>query len=484
MRKPPVVTVMGHIDHGKTTLLDKIRKTHLVDKEFGGITQHIGAYQIEHQDKQITFIDTPGHVAFSKMRARGAEVTDLVVLVIAADDGVMPQTKESLKHVRSAKVPFLVAINKMDLPQANPKMVKEQLQKEGVLVEDLGGDVVCVEISAKTGKGIDELLEMILLSAEMEELKADPNGPLEAVIIESKLDSRRGPLSTVLVKSGTLRIGEEIRVEDSLGKVKAMFNENGKRVKVAGPSKPVEVLGFKEVPKVGSAVVRMDGEPVTAISKKSRAASKAKKEQKREFFASSEDFASSRLKIVLKSDVQGTLEAIVGNLPGEVQVIFQAVGDVNESNVLLAATTGAEIIGFNVRVPSVVAKLAKTEKVGIKSYNVIYELLDDIKKQVTKPEISEEILGEAEIIAEFEIKKERIAGCRVKKGKIGKTDKLRLKRGEEIIGDLKIKSMKRKKEDITEAKTGTEFGAVFISPLDFKISDVIIAHKKKNESKP
>ena len=464
---------MGHIDHGKTTLLDKIRKTHLVDKEFGGITQHIGAYQIEHQDKQITFIDTPGHVAFSKMRARGAEVTDLVVLVIAADDGVMPQTKESLKHVRSAKVPFLVAINKMDLPQANPKMVKEQLQKEGVLVEGLGGDVVCVEISAKTGKGIDELLEMILLSAEMEELKADPNGPLEAVIIESKLDSRRGPLSTVLVKSGTLRIGEEIRVEDSLGKVKAMFNENGKRVKVAGPSKPVEVLGFKEVPKVGSAVVRMDGKP--AITEGT--------EVRKKTVDITED-TEKKLKIVLKSDVQGTLEAIVGNLPGEVQVIFQAVGDVNESDVLLAATTGAEIIGFNVRITSAIKKLAKTEKVKTKSYNVIYELLDDIKKQVTKPEISEEILGEAEIIAEFEIKKERIAGCRVKKGKIGKTDKLRLKRGEEIIGDLKIKSMKRKKEDITEAKTGTEFGAVFISPLDFKIGDVIIAHKKKNESKP
>ncbi len=472
LTRPPVVTVMGHIDHGKSTLLDKIRKTHLVDQEFGGITQHIGAHQIEHQGKPITFIDTPGHVAFSKMRARGAKITDLVVLVIAADDGVMPQTRESLEHIKQAKVPFLVAINKMDLPQVNSKRVKEQLQKEGVLIEEFGGDVVCVEVSAKTGKGIEGLLEMILLLSEMEELKADPNGPLEAVIIESKLDFRRGPLATLLIKSGTLRMAEEIRAKDSFAKVKAMFDESGRRMEMAGPSQPVEVLGFRKVPLVGSKVVRAVGEPPVAEGP-----------EKRKKTIEVAGGPEKKLKIILKSDVKGTLEAIGDSLPEEIQIIFQAVGDVNESDILLTATTGAEVVGFNVRVPGSVAKLAKREKVKIKTYNVIYELLDDLKKRVTEPEISEEILGEAEVVAEFEIEKERIAGCRVKKGKITKTDSLRLQRGEKILGEMKIKSMKHKKEDIDEAKTGTEFGAVFDPPLDFEIGDVIMSHKKKNEPK-
>lgn len=462
----PVVVILGHIDHGKTTLLSKIRERDLTKKEFGGITQHIGAYQVKHQGKQITFIDTPGHVAFSKMRARGAKVTDLVVLVIAADDGVMPQTRESLEHIRAAKVPFLVAINKIDLPQANPKMVKEQLQKEMVLVEDLGGDVVCVEVSAKTGKGIDELLEMILLLAEMEGLRKDAAGSLEAVVIESSLDYRRGPISTVLVKNGSLRVGDEIKAEGFLGKVKAMFDENGKRVKEAGPSKPVEVLGFKEVPLIGSKVAKVGASE--AIKKEV-----VKKKDKPKSFAD-----KGKFKIVLKSDVKGTLEALVDSLPDEVQLIFQAVGDVNESDVLFAATTGAEIIGFNVRIPSGVAKLAETERVKIRPYNIIYELLEDIKRQLTKPEISEEILGEAEIVAEFENEKERIAGCRVKEGRITKEDKLRLQRGEKILGNMKIKTMKHKKEDITEATKGKEFGAVFVPLLDFKIGDVIISYNR------
>jgi len=465
--RPAVVTVMGHIDHGKTTLLSKIREQDLTRKEFGGITQHIGAYQIKHQGKQITFIDTPGHVAFSKMRARGTEVTDLVVLVVDATAGVMPQTRESLEHIKSAKVPLLVAINKMDLPQANPKKVKEQLQKEGIIVEELGGDVVCVEISAKTGKGINDLLDLILLMSEMEELKADPNGPLEAMIIESKLDSRRGPLATVLIKNGTLRIGDGIKAENFVGKVKAMFDENGIRVEIAGPSQPVEVLGFKELPKVGSLVRGMEGKPDLP------AATESTKERKDiEILEKTE----RKLKIILKSDVWGTLEAIVGSLPQGIQVVSQEVGDINESDVLLAATTSAQILGFNVRIPSAVAKLASTERVKIKSYNIIYELLDDIKKQVSKPRVVEEILGEAEIIAEFEMKREKIAGCRGKEGRVAKNDKIHLKRGETILGDLRIKSMKKRKEDIAEARKGEEFGAVFTPSLDFKIGDVIIAY--------
>lgn len=462
----PVVAILGHIDHGKTTLLSKIRERDLTKKEFGGITQHIGAYQVKHQGKQITFIDTPGHVAFSKMRARGAKVTDLVVLVIAADDGVMPQTKESLEHIRAAKVPFLVAINKIDLPQANPKTVKEQLQKEMVLAEDLGGDVVCVEVSAKTGKGIDELLEMILLLAEMEGLRKDATGSLEAVVIESSLDYQRGPICTVLVKNGSLRVGDEVKAEGFLGKVKAMFDENGKRVKEAGPSRPVGVLGFKEVPLIGSKVAKVGASEATKKEV-------VKKKDKPKIFAD-----KGKFKIVLKSDVKGTLEALIDSLPDEVQLIFQAVGDVNESDVLLAATTGAQIIGFNVRIPSGVVKLAETERVRIRPYNIIYELLEDIKRQLTKPEISEEILGEAEIVAEFEIEKERIAGCRVKEGRITKEDKLRLQRGEKILGNMKIKTMKHKKEDITEAIKGKEFGAVFTPLLDFEIGDVIISYNR------
>ncbi|MBL7150400.1 translation initiation factor IF-2 [Candidatus Microgenomates bacterium] len=468
--RPPVVAVLGHIDHGKTSLLSKIRKRDLTKKETGGITQHIGAYQVEYKGKQITFIDTPGHIAFSKMRSRGAEITDFVVLVVAADDGVMSQTRESLEHIRRANVSFLVAINKIDLPQVNTKKVKEQLQKEGVLVEGFGGDVVCVEVSAKTGQGIDELLEMILLLAEMEELKADSNGLFEAVIIESSLDSRQGPLVTILVKNGVLRTGEEVKAEGSIGKVKAMFDENKHRIKIAGPSKPVEVLGFKNVPRIGSAVVRADKESRTQELGKER-----------KVMTSTEEGTEKKLKIILKSDTQGTLEAVIGGLSKEIKVIFQSVGNVNESDVLLAATTGSDVIGFNVRIPSSVAKLAKTERVKIKSYNIIYQLFDDIKKQIMKPEVSDEILGKAVIIAEFENKKEKIAGCQMKEGKINKDDHLYLKRGENFLGKMKIKSMKCKKEVIVEVKKGDEFGVVFTSLLDFKIGDVIISHKKKNE---
>lgn len=470
MKKPPVVAILGHIDHGKTSLLSKIRERDLTKGEFGGITQHIGAYQIDCKGRKITFIDTPGHVAFSKMRVRGVEVTDLVVLVIAANDGVKPQTKESLEHIRAAAVPFLVAINKMDLPQAESQIVKQQLQKEGVLVEDLGGKITSVEISAKTGKGIDELLDLILLLSEVEGFKADSRGSFEAVVIESLLDSRRGSLATLLIKNGTLRVGDEIRSEDIVGKVKAMFDENGERVDEAGPSKPVEVLGFKAVVSIGSQVVRLGKESVISESAEKRTPK----------VISDIEEGEKKLKIILKSDVQGTLEAVVGSLPAGVQVIFQAVGNINESDILLASTSEAEVIGFNVKIPSRVAKLAKTEQTKVKTYNIIYELLDDLKKKISEPELKEEILGEAKIIAEFEMKKERIAGCRVKKGKISKNDKLRLIRGKKVLGEMIIKSMKHQKEDVIEAQESEEFGALFKPELDFKINDVIMAY---NESK-
>jgi len=467
-KRPPIVTVMGHIDHGKTTLLDKIRQTNLAQKEQGGITQHIGAYQIEFQGEKITFIDTPGHVAFAKMRARGAKITDLVVLVIAADDGVMPQTRESLEHIKAAQVPFLVAINKMDLPGANSQKVKEQLKKEGVLLEGLGGDIVWVEISAKTGKGINELLEMILLLAEMEELKADPQAPFQGVVIESSLSKQKGPLASIIVKNGSLKLGDEIKTAECSAKVKAMFDENGHLVRLAEPSKPVEVLGFKKVPQVGSLVVSAEEELLTT---EKRLPSEDKKSQEEK---------EKKLKLIFKSDTQGTLEAILSNLPQQVNVVLADVGDVNESDIFLAETTQAAIIAFNVKISGAIKKLAKREGVKIFSYTVIYDLLDKIKNQLIKEEKPEEILGEAEILAEFQIKGERIAGCRVKKGEINKRDSLYLKRGEKVIGKTKIKSMQTKKETVDQVREGQEFGIVFTPALDFKIGDVIIAYRIKN----
>lgn len=475
MKKPPVVAILGHIDHGKTSLLSKIREQDLTKKESGGITQHIGAYQIKHQGQKITFIDTPGHVAFSRMRARGAQVTDLVVLVIAADDGIMPQTRESLEHIRAAKTPFLVAINKVDLAAANPQKVKEQLQKEGILVEDLAGDVVSIEVSAKTGQGIPELLELIILSAEMQEKKVDPGASLKAVVIESSLDSRRGPVASLLVQDGTLRLGDGLRAGQVKGKVKAMFNENNQKITAAGPSQPVEVLGFKEIPTVGSLVSKATGPAAV-----SEGVFPVNKDQLRP----DQPLTEKKLKIILKADVQGTLEAVQSSLPAEIEIISQSVGSVTESDVLLAAATVAEIFGFRIKVPVSVAKLAQTEGVKIRNFSIIYELLDEIKKRLIEPEISEEILGRAEILAEFEYHQARVAGCRLKEGKIRKSDLVRLRRGKETIGETRIKSMKYKKDDIDLAKEGQECGLIFKTNLDFQVGDSVLSVVfQKNESK-
>lgn len=472
--RPPVVAILGHVDHGKTTLLDKIRKSDIVSREAGGITQHIGAYQVTYKGKPITFIDTPGHAAFVKMRALGASVTDLVVLVVAADEGVKPQTLESLKHIKAAKVPYLVVINKIDLPNINVDKVKKDLSENGILVEGYGGDIVAVLVSAKTGKGLDDLLEMILLLCEMAKLKTDPKGPLEAVVIESKLDRARGPVATLLVRNGRLQLREEIIAESVPAKVKAMFDENRKSVKEAGPSKPVEVLGFKDLPPIGSKVKQVKGtEEKIPESKPAKRVT-----------VEDEDEESKKLKVVLKADVAGTLEAILANLPEDVEVISSGVGDITESDVLLASTTRSLLLGFNVRAFPQRKKLAQTEKVKIKHYSVIYELLEDVEKQVLKilePTIDEEVLGQAEIVAEFEVRKKRVAGCRVKKGRISKKDKLHLKRGEEIVGNCRIKSMKREKENIATAKKDEEFGAILTPALDFKLGDMLVSFRKVKE---
>lgn len=464
--RPPVVAVLGHVDHGKTTLLSCIKEEDLLAKESGGITQHIGAYQMDFRGKKITFIDTPGHKAFVKMRSRGAQVTDIVVLVVAADDGVMPQTKESLKHIKEVGAPFVVAINKMDLPGVSVDKVKSQLADTGVLVEGLGGKIVCVEVSAKKKKGIKELLEMILLLAQMEEFKADPKGALEAVVIESSLDAFRGPMATLLIKNGTLKTRDQIWAEEVFGKVKAMYDERGKKVKLAGPSQPIQVLGFKKVPMVGSPVTLEPGKK-TLIRKKTTEAVTQETE---------------KLKIILKADTQGTLEAIKNNLSEEVKIIDSGVGGVNESDILMAASTGAFIIDFRTKVSKKIKELAELEGVKIRSYKVIYHLFEDLEKEILKilePTIDEKIQGEAKIIAEFTIKKEHIAGCRVLKGKIHKKDPVHLKRKEEILGTAKIKSLQREKQDIVKAKKGDEIGMVFSPELDFRLDDMIVSFSKQ-----
>ncbi len=482
--RPPVVAVLGHVDHGKTSLLSVIREFDLTKKEYGGITQHIGAYQIEHQKQKITFIDTPGHAAFIKMRSYGAQAADLVVLVIAADDGVKPQTKESLKLIKQAKTPFLVAINKIDLPQASVERVKAQLAENDVLVEGYGGEVVCIEVSAKEKKGISELLEMILLLAQFQELKAKPKKEFKGVIIDSKLDSRKGPLASVLVKEGTLKLGQKIYAQNIEGKVKLMLDEKGDKVNQAEPSKPVLVLGFKQVPEIG---VKVEAKPEKnrlletsqKIAEESKSPPKASNQADRPL-ADKKAVEEKKLKIILKADTKGTLEAIQGNLSSEIEIISAGLGQITESDVLLCQATQALILGFNVKTPPSVKKLAEQEKVKIKTHKVIYELLEDLEKkvlQILEPTIDEEILGEAEVIAEFKIKGNHIAGCRIIKGRINKKDKLHLKRKGKIIVDLRIKSFQQEKKEVEEAKAGTEVGIVFSSDIDFRMGDVIIAYK-------
>jgi len=483
-KRPPIVVVLGHVDHGKTSLISKIYEKDLTKKEFGGISQHIGAYQIKIQNpclsgkqakskiQKITFIDTPGHVAFSEMRSRGAKVADLAILVVAADEGVKPQTLESLKHIQEANIPFLVAANKIDLPNINLDWLKGNLKENGILVEGWGGNVVLVPVSAKTGKGIDELLEMVFLLWEMEEAESDFRGALEAVIIEAKLDSRKGPLATILLRNGSLKVGEEIKAGGVGGKIKAMINDRGKNINVAYPGGAVEVLGFYKVPLVGSKVIRgsIDEELSSFdlnFNLKSRAFEKNKEEKK--------------IKIILKTDVQGTLEAILGSLPEEVKVVFSGVGNVNESDVFLAKSNEAQIIGFNIRVNRTVEKLAETEEVEIKNYRIIYELLEDLEKKVMKlmePTIDEEILGQAKIIAEFIIKGQRVAGCRVEEGEIDRKNPLHLKRGGKIITDCQISSMKIGKEDVEKVKRGEEFGVILDGSIDFKVGDVLLSYNK------
>jgi len=472
--RPPVVTIMGHIDHGKTTLLDALRQTSIAQKESGGITQHIGAYQLEHKKRKLTFIDTPGHAAFAAMRSRGVKITDLVVLVIDAVESVKPQTKECLDHINNAKVPFLIALNKMDLPNASSDIVKKDLADAGVLVEGYGGDIVCVEISAKTKKGLDQLLEMIFLLTDMQQIKADPKKPFEAVVIESSLDQRKGPLATIIVKNNTLKIGDNIQAGSIVGKVKALFDHNHQLIKKAIPGQPVQVLGFKKVPAVGAIVTGSE------LPWSSEGAGHSEQSKERSDLNKESDL---KLKIILKTDVTGTLEAIMQNLGDEVILVSQGIGNITESDILLAQSTGAQIIAFRVKPTSAAAKLAEIESISIQTYSLIHNLLEDIQQQILKllePTIDEEILGEAKIIAQFTVKGATIAGCQITSGKFTKGNMVHLMRNKDQITDSKIKSIHREKEIVDIAKKGQECGIAFTTNFDFKLKDKIIAYKKIN----
>lgn len=474
--RPPIVVVLGHVDHGKTTLLDKIRQTNIALREAGGITQHIGACQIEHRDKEgrekkITFIDTPGHVSFSKMREQGAKVADLAVLVVSAEEGVKAQTKESLKIIAEAKIPYIVALNKIDLPGVIVERAKKNLLDNGIPIEGYGGDVVVVPLSAKTGKGVEDLLEMVDLLAEMNQLNFDSHGPLEAVVIESKIDPHRGPLATVLVRNGSLEQGAEVAVGEVTGKIKSMIDDRGRPVKQALPGQPVEVAGWERIPPVGGLVVYKTEMKYREETAKLEKAPPVADEGK--------------LKIILKTDTMGTMEAVIASLPEKCLVVESGVGAVTESDVFMAKTLMAEIIGFAVKVPAWVKKLAETEKVIIVTYSVIYELLEALKKRLEDLEKAKkmEIIGEAEIMAEFRVKNERVAGCRVKSGLIVKTNPVLIQREGKDMGITKIKSMKTGKMDIEKAESGSEFGAVFSPDLDFKTGDVIVSFRKIGEDK-
>ena len=495
VKRPPVVTVMGHVDHGKTSLLDAFRKSNVVSGEAGGITQKIGAYQISFNGEKITFIDTPGHAAFTSMRARGAEVTDVAILVVAADDGIMPQTVEAINHIKAAGVPMIVAINKMDKPEANPERVKQQLTEHGVLPEEWGGDAICVPISAKTGMGLDELKKMILLVAEMEDLKANPNKMATGVVLEAELDKNRGAVATVLVQNGTLKIGDSIMSGITYGKVKAMFDENGKPVKKAGPSTPVSVMGFNDVPSSGDAVYAVE----ESLSKQviNERINKIKQERaKHTSGATADDFMSrvhegklKNLNIIIKADTQGSVEALKASLEAikndEVKVvcIHSAPGAITESDVILAQTTGAIIIAFNLKTPSKMEQLIENMKVEHIESKIIYEIIDQvtrISKGMMAVKYEEKYIGSAEIRVVFKLSSAgMVAGSYVLDGKIQRNGIAKVKRKNETIGESVIDSLKIVKDEKSEVAKGFECGIKLRDNINFQEGDIIECYLKQ-----
>jgi translation initiation factor IF-2 len=457
--RPPIIVILGHVDHGKTSLLDYLRKSNVVASEAGGITQHIRSFQITTPDSHtLTFIDTPGHAAFSQMRSRGSLLADIAILVVSSDDGVMPQTKESINFINQAKLPFVVALTKSDLSTASPDRVKTQLSEIGVIVEDFGGAVPAVSVSVKTGAGIPELLEIINLINELNPRLSDPTAPLQAIVLESRLDSKKGSLATVIVHEGVLSVGQNLFQKDLIGKARNLLDCSGVSIKTASASTPVEILGLNIVPAVGSII-------------SSTAQSKASPTTTSQQLSAN----SHALNFIIKSDVAGSLEAIIAALdPTIINIISSGTGDVSESDVLSAQGSNSIILGFNVRVPGQVAKLAEVEKVTIRTFSIIYELLD-VLDELLHPKNTEVITGQASILAEFKYESDRVAGCKCTSGEIKRGDTIKLMRGNVQVGLTKIKSIRTGKTTADKVKIGTEFGAVFSPHLDFKVNDSIMA---------
>lgn len=490
--RPPVVTIMGHVDHGKTTLLDAIRSTDVASHEAGGITQRIGAYQIRYKNQKITFLDTPGHEAFTAMRTRGAQITDIAVIIVAADDGVMPQTIEAIHHAKNAKVPIVVAINKVDKPGANVELIKEELSKEGLIAEDWGGDVIMIPISAKKKIGLEDLLDNILLVAEVQELKANPAREAYGVVIEAQLDKGRGPVMTVLVQNGTLRVGDGILAGRCWGRVRAMTNENGRKLEKAEPSVPAEILGMNDVPDAGDHFYVMDEKKARELA--SVRATRAKEEEQSHvekvtldnIFEKIEEGEMKELNLIIKADVQGSVEALLQSFAGiksekvRISIVHSAVGAINESDVMLASASNALILGFNVRPDANARKLAETEKVDVRLYRVIYDAIDDVKAAMTgllAPKIKEVLLGHAEVRQVIRTPKVIVAGSYVTDGKITSNAKLRLVRDGVVIHEGQIASLRRFKDDVKEVAEGYECGIAIDSYRDVKEGDTIEAYK-------
>ena len=483
--RPPVVTIMGHVDHGKTRLLDAIRQTNVMGKEAGGITQHVGTYQAEVNGQKITFLDTPGHEAFTAMRARGAQITDITVLVVAADDGVMPQTMEAIDHARAAGVPIVVAINKIDKPEATPERVKKQLSEAGLVIEEWGGDVVCVAISAKEKIGIAELLENILVVAEMEELKADPSRPAVGVVVEAKLDKSRGPMATVLIQNGTLKVGDSVVVGTSWGRVRAMFNDAGKRLRKAEPAMPVEILGLDSVPQVGDTLTAVSGEHQARalIQKHEEAQQQARTVSLDNLYDRITTGEVKELAVILKADVQGSIEPIRNSLERlsteevKVRIIHSGSGNIIESDVTLAIASKGLVIGFGTAVDGGAQRLADMEGVDIRTYDVIYNLVDDVDKALKgllEPTYVEVIEGRAEVKALFSTgKKGKVAGASVSEGKASRGATVRVRRGEQIVVESEVESLRRFKDSVNEVSAGLECGVGIKDFGDFQVGDIL-----------
>ena len=497
--RPPVVTIMGHVDHGKTSLLDSFRKTNVVSGEAGGITQHIGAYQTSNSDKKITFIDTPGHAAFSNMRARGSRTTDIIILVVAADDGIKPQTIESIAHAKAANVPIIVAINKIDLQNIDPDKVRNELLSHEVVVEKLSGDVLDIEVSAIKGTNLEKLEEAIHLQADLLNLKANPNRGARGVIIESKLEKGRGSVATVLVQKGTLKISDIFVSGAEWGKVKALINDKAKNIKEASPSMPVEVLGFDSNPLAGDDFIVVENEAIARkiaeyrTSKIQIQKNTVSKSNVEEMFAQINKGEVSNLPIVIKTDVQGSAEAIENSLTKlstdevKVDVVFKGVGAITESDVALASSSKGFIIGFNVRALPHARDISKRDGVDIKYYSIIYELIDDVKNLLSgllKPDVSENITGNVEIREVFSISKiGNIAGCMVKDGYISRKSNIRVLRDNIVIHKGLISSLKRFKEEVSEVKSGFECGVMLDNYSDIKVGDIIETFEEVSTSR-